>query len=124
MNNGHDNNEGAVPTPAAIRAVNITGLKCNHLPNVGLFRKRPGKYYAKLFVDQDVKTTEVSARGNTASWNDSLYFNDLHISSVLGIEVYGRHIFTRDEFIGGTEERIELLVAEGATGGQPSLLDE
>jgi hypothetical protein len=54
----------------------------------------------------------------------SIHSKDLHSSSVLGIEVYGRRIFTRDEFIGGTKERIELLVAEGATGGQPSLLDE
>lgn len=50
-----------------------TGLKCSHLPNVGLFCKRPGKYYVKLFVDRDVKKTAVSAKGNTASWNDSFY---------------------------------------------------
>jgi hypothetical protein len=43
---------------------------------------------------------------------------------VLGIEVYGHRIFTSDEFIGGTKESIELLIAEGATGGQPSLIDE
>jgi hypothetical protein len=54
----------------------------------------------------------------------SIHSKDLQSSSVLGIEVYGRRIFTRDEFIGSTEESIELLVAEGATGGQPSLIDE
>jgi hypothetical protein len=53
----------------------------------------------------------------------SIHSKDLQSSSVLGIEVYGRRIFT-DELIGGTKESIELLVAEGATGGQPSLIDE
>jgi hypothetical protein len=46
----------------------------------------------------------------------SIHSEDLHSSSVLGIEVYGHRIFC-DEFIGGTKESIELLVSEGATGG-------
>lgn len=54
----------------------------------------------------------------------SMHSNELDGSSVLGIEVYGRRIFTRDKLIGGAKERIELLVAEGKRGGQSSLLDE
>lgn len=53
-----------------------------------------------------------------------MHSKDLDGSSVLEIEVYGRRIFMRDEFIGGAKERIELLVAEGKRGGQSSLLDE
>ena len=53
-----------------------------------------------------------------------MHSNELDGSSVLGIEVYGRRIFTRDKLIGGAKERIELLVAEGKRGGQSSLLDE
>lgn len=45
--------------------------------------------------------------------------NDLHGSSVLGIEVYGCRVFQRDEFIGGVKEKMELLVAEGAREGRP-----
>ena len=51
----------------------------------------------------------------------SIPSNDLHGGSVLGIEVYRHRVFTRDEYVGGAKERIEFLVAEGATGGQPSL---
>jgi hypothetical protein len=54
----------------------------------------------------------------------SMPSKDFHGSSVLGIEVYGRRIFTRDEYIGFAKESIELLLAGGATGGQSlSLID-
>ncbi|KAF8510431.1 hypothetical protein JB92DRAFT_439283 [Gautieria morchelliformis] len=109
-------NEAAVLIPAPIRGVKIY-LKCNQHPSIRIFGKRPGKYYVKLFVDEDVKTA-VAARGNAASWDESFYFNDLHGSSVLGIKVYRHHTIGNDEYIGGAKERIELLLAEGASGGQ------
>jgi hypothetical protein len=52
---------------------------------------------------------------------NSMPSNDLHGSSVLGIEVYGRRIFVHDEYIGGANVRIALLVAEG---GQRLLLND
>jgi hypothetical protein len=48
-------------------------LKCNHLPNVTFFGKRPTHCFAKLLVYKDVQKTAVAARGNTASWNGSFY---------------------------------------------------
>jgi hypothetical protein len=54
----------------------------------------------------------------------SMPSNDLHGSSVLGIEVYRHHTIGSDEYIGGAKERIELLLAEGATGGQSSSLND
>jgi hypothetical protein len=49
---------------------------------------------------------------------NSMSSNDLHGSSVLRIDVYGRRIFARDEYIDGAKERIELLVSDGTTGSQ------
>jgi hypothetical protein len=49
--------------------------------------------------------------------------NDLHASSVLEIEVYGHHTIGSDDYIGGAKEKVELLVGEGATGGQPFSLN-
>jgi hypothetical protein len=37
------------------------------------WRKRPGKYYLKLIVDEDVKKTAVAERGNTPSWTEPIY---------------------------------------------------
>jgi hypothetical protein len=50
--------------------------------------------------------------------------NDLHGSSVLEIELYRHHTFASDDYIGGAKDRIELLLAEGATGGQSSSLND
>jgi hypothetical protein len=44
--------------------------------------------------------------------------NDLHESSVLEIAVYGHHTIGPDDYIGGAKESIEVLLVEGATGGQ------
>jgi hypothetical protein len=50
--------------------------------------------------------------------------NDLHGSSVLEIEVYRHHTIGSDDYVGGAKERIDVLVAEGATGGQPLSLND
>jgi hypothetical protein len=50
--------------------------------------------------------------------------NDLHGSPVLEIEVYRDRTIGSDDYIGGAKERIEVLLAEGATTGLPfSLID-
>jgi hypothetical protein len=49
--------------------------------------------------------------------------NDLHGSPVLEIEVYRDRTIGSDDYIGGTKQRIEALLAEGATGLPFSLID-
>ena len=44
--------------------------------------------------------------------------NDLHGFPALEIEVYRDRTIGSDDYIGGAKERIEVLLAEGATGGQ------
>ncbi|KAN0102501.1 hypothetical protein V8E52_011886, partial [Russula decolorans] len=89
-------------------------ITCNDLPNVGL-RRRPGKYYVKLFVDKDIKETAVAARGCIASWNEAFYF-DVHGASVLELRVCAQHMLGRqDDYIGGVKETINSLLAGGET---------
>jgi hypothetical protein len=49
-----------------------TEIKSNELPNVG-FPKRPGKYYVKLALGTEARSTAVSARGNAAVWDEKFY---------------------------------------------------
>ncbi|KAN0107633.1 hypothetical protein V8E52_009952, partial [Russula decolorans] len=113
MSNINSISKGAIPSLAPAISVKVTGITCNDLPDVGL-RKRPGKYYVKLFVDKDIKKTAVAARGNVASWNEAFYF-DVHGSSVLELQVCARHRIGRDDYIGGVKEPIDSLLAGGVT---------
>jgi len=94
-------------------AVKINDIKAGQLPKVG-WPKRPGRFYVKLLVDGEVRKTAESARGDVASWTETLNFNTLG-SSVLKIQVYAKHSLSRDVFVGGTEDTVDSLIAKGAT---------
>ncbi|KAF8627029.1 hypothetical protein AX15_004564 [Amanita polypyramis BW_CC] len=65
-------------------------------------------------IDGETKHKTGLAKGNTASWTESFYFDALS-SSMLECRFYAKNII-KDKFIGGTKDVIELLLAQGMDG--------
>jgi len=42
-------------------------------------------------------------------------------SSIFECQIYARRTIGSDDFIGGTSDRIDVLLTEGATGGLPAI---
>ena len=85
-------------------------------------------------IDGELKEKTRSVKGNAASWTESFnlwvylkisIYHDIPTScgseaigsSVLECRVYAKHKIGNDDFIGGTKDTIESLLAEGAAGG-------
>ena len=85
-------------------------------------------------IDGESKHKTNLMKGNTALWTESFYLlvyfktctshsvtdfcrSDALRSSLLECRLYVKHNIRNDDFIGGTKDTIELLLAEGAAGG-------
>ncbi|KIM87374.1 hypothetical protein PILCRDRAFT_814882 [Piloderma croceum F 1598] len=104
-------NASAAISPTIL--VTINDLKGRKLPKVGTI-KRLGKFYVDLVVDGHLKHKTSSAKGDTALWTRNFHFgSDILRSSMLECRVYAKHQIGSDDFIGGTKDMIESLLAEG-----------
>ncbi|KAH7925644.1 hypothetical protein BV22DRAFT_1033810 [Leucogyrophana mollusca] len=98
--------------PESSLTVGVTDITATGLPRTGFNQEHP-RFYVKLIVDGDMKTTSRTTRG-LSSWEESFCFN-VSPSSILELHLYAHHRVRPQLYIGGTKNRIDYLLSQEIT---------